>query len=272
MALAFQSGHLLPPSPPVWPFMPPETAVPSTPPPPSPPRELFNLWYVGVFIMSIGTLCQAIGANLQRLSANREAALPPEHRQPARKRPLFVSGVVLMVGAGIVSATALIFSAQSLLAPLILLIFVANPVCAWIINKEPFNWRTDGLCTALVIASVAVVVAFAPQHSASYTAEHMKWLFKQCGRVRIEPCACARISYGPHSYVVRDGNRDMGMAPHMRRISPYHGRSTSLLACRHAQCHHHSPFPSCCTSPPPQAILVCLHLFDRRHHPCRLPD
>jgi len=35
------------------------------------------------------------------------------------------------------------------------------------------------VCTGLVMASVAMVVAFAPHHSASYSADHMRWLFQQ---------------------------------------------------------------------------------------------
>ena len=81
--------------------------------------------------------------------------------------------------SGIVSATALIFSAQSLLAPLILLIFIANPLVAHYINGEEFDYRTDGVCTLLVCIAVGMVVAFAPHHSASYNGDHMRWLFQQ---------------------------------------------------------------------------------------------
>lgn len=81
--------------------------------------------------------------------------------------------------AGIVSATAVIFSAQSLLAPLILLIFISNPLVSHCVNHEPFHWKTDGILTVLVIGSVVLILVFAPHHSASYDAEHMKWLFHQ---------------------------------------------------------------------------------------------
>ncbi|KAL1499719.1 hypothetical protein AB1Y20_012406 [Prymnesium parvum] len=158
---------------------------PSAPPPPYAPGERgeqsFNLWYIGILIMIFGTFCQALGANLQQRSVKRESDLygASNSRRPTHKQPMFVSGVVLLVGAGIVSATALIFSAQSLLAPLILLIFIANPLVAHFVNNEPFRWQTDGALTALIAGSVALILAFAPHHSASYNAEHLAWLFEQ---------------------------------------------------------------------------------------------
>jgi hypothetical protein len=42
---------------------------------PAPEEEHCNLWLVGVGAMVVGTSCQALGANLQRLSSRREASL-----------------------------------------------------------------------------------------------------------------------------------------------------------------------------------------------------
>ena len=81
-------------------------APPPLRPPPYAPghddEESYNLWYIGVLIMAVGTFCQAIGANLQQRSAQREAELhsDPAARRPARKQPLFVLGVVMLVSAG----------------------------------------------------------------------------------------------------------------------------------------------------------------------------
>ena len=132
--------------------------------------------------MVVGTCCQACGANLQRLSATLEEKKAREgskEPRPVRKQPLFILGIIMLVGGGIVSATALVFSAQSLLAPLILLMFVSNPIFAYYLNGEPFNPRTDGVCTAIIMTSVILVVYFAPHHSATYDAEHLRWLFTQ---------------------------------------------------------------------------------------------
>lgn len=46
-------------------------------------------------------------------------------------------------------------------------------------NREPFAWKTDGALTVLVAASIGVVLAFAPHHSASHDGDYMKWLFEQ---------------------------------------------------------------------------------------------
>jgi len=156
-------------------------AAPAAPPLGPMPEQKFNLWFVGVFIMSLGTMMQACGGNLQRLSARREESRSssPKRRRKVCKQPLAIFGIIMLVGGGVVSSAALAFSAQSILAPLILLIFISNPVFAHHINGEPFKWRTDGVCTLLIMASVALVISFAPHHSASYDADHLKWLFQQ---------------------------------------------------------------------------------------------
>ena len=129
--------------------------------------------------MVIGTTAQALGANLQRLSASREAVRDAIRRRPARRQPMFIVGVVLLVGAGTVSSLALIFAAQAVLAPLILLLFIANPIFAHVLNGESFDWRTDGICTLLIISSVALVVSYAPHHTQDFSVEHMRFLLSQ---------------------------------------------------------------------------------------------
>lgn len=156
-------------------------AAPPAPPLGPIPEQKFNLWFVGVFIMTLGTCMQAFGGNLQRLSARREESKNsnPKRRRKVCKQPLAIFGIIMLVGGGVVSSAALAFSAQSILAPLILLIFISNPVFAHYINDEPFKRRTDGVCTLLIMGSVALVISFAPHHSASYNADHLKWLFQQ---------------------------------------------------------------------------------------------
>lgn len=158
-----------------------EPALPPAGPPPSPPTRVVSgkLWFLGVLIMCLGTTTQALGANLQRLSARREASKPSGTQRPARKQPLFVLGVILLVGAGIFSSTSLVFASQSVLAPLILLIFIANPIFSHAINSEPFNWYTDGTCTALIIGSVGLVVSYAPPHAEEASSDHVKYLLTQ---------------------------------------------------------------------------------------------
>lgn len=188
------------------------SAVP-LPPPAAPPRgplpeQAYNLWYVGVFIMVIGTILQAGGSNLQRLSARREVAKSsdPKERKGIMKQPLAVMGIVMLVSGGIVSSTALVFSAQSILAPLILLIFISNPVFAHFLNGEPFNWRTDGLCTLCIAGSISLVIAYAPHHSASYDDVHLKYLFKQpafVGFLAIVTASILSASYVKRSILKR---------------------------------------------------------------------
>ena len=180
--LAVSGLHAQPAAPPLAP--PPAPPLLPTPvsPPPSPPRTNINsnLWPIGVLIVCMSTSAQALGANLQRYSASREQRLDAAVQRPAGKQPLFVLGVFLLIGAGIFSSIGLIFAAQSIIAPLILLLFIANPIFAYKLNGEPFNWKTDGTCTFLIISSVALVVAFAPHgDDEGDSADHIRHLLTQ---------------------------------------------------------------------------------------------
>ena len=180
----------------------PATPPPSTPMPFSPPAAPAGckegdsgLWWIGLFIFIVGTSAQALGMNMQRLAAARAAAAQPDPalRPKLRKSKLWVTGFALMAGAGLFCSlgksytffrprlgahfahvsrpfppfqfdrAGLIFASQSLIAPLILLIFVANPIFAHTLNGEAFEWRTDGVLTMLIMAGVLGCVLVAPQ-------------------------------------------------------------------------------------------------------------
>lgn len=65
------------------------------------------------------------------------------------------------------------------MAPLVLLLFIFNPLFAYYMNKEPFDWWTDGVCTAFVMLGVGLVEGFSPHSSSSYSVGHIEYLFQQ---------------------------------------------------------------------------------------------
>ena len=157
----------------------------------------YNLWFLGFTIFVLGTLAQALGANIQRFAARSRQIRhdgtpePPDSPEPAagakkkkskvgdNNKPLQIAGLVLFAFGGIFCSLSLIFSSESLVAPLILLLFIFNPIFAWLLNGETFTYRTDGVCTVFAIVGVGCVVGFAPKDSASYTAAHIEYL---CGQ------------------------------------------------------------------------------------------
>ena len=155
------------------------------PPPPRSPggsgpdtRQLYNLWFVGVLAYVVGATCQALGANLQRLSAQQEGPEKGTERTPRALLHGHV-GLALFALGGIVCSLALLFASEALVAPLVVLLFIINPIFAYQLNGEPFRLATDGVCTAFIMVGIVIVVGFEPHESDSYSIAHMAWLFQQ---------------------------------------------------------------------------------------------
>jgi len=139
----------------------------------------YNLWFIGVTIYMLATIFQALGANMQRLSANLKRLSDlgyPTSSDPAR---LMSTGLFIFAAGGIVGSISLIFASESLIAPLILMLFLWNPIFASVINDEPFSFRTDGVCTLLVMVGIALVEGYVPHNSGTYKTAHIEWLFRQ---------------------------------------------------------------------------------------------
>jgi len=177
-------GGLVPVMPPSLHLRPPSLSPPS--PHPSPPPGVdddsshdYNLWFIGVMIYTLATIFQALGANMQRLSANLKRLSDlgyPTSMDPAR---LMSTGLFVFAAGGIIGSISLIFASESLIAPLILLLFLWNPIFASLINDEPFSFRTDGVCTLLVMVGIALVEGYVPHDSGTYKTQHIEWLFRQ---------------------------------------------------------------------------------------------
>jgi len=136
-----------------------------------------DLWPIGVCIYVIGTVGEALGANLQRYSFRKEEIKPPAERLTAWKQTPWVTGFFLFIFSGIGMSLSLFFATQTQLAPLQLCLFVNNALFAHFMNEEPFDWKTDGVATAAVMTGVLMCVVVAPKDNHDQTDDEMLELF-----------------------------------------------------------------------------------------------
>ncbi|GMF15975.1 unnamed protein product [Phytophthora fragariaefolia] len=136
-----------------------------------------SLWYVGVILSIVGSICTNMGVNLQKFSFMREA----KGRSVVDKRgyfrqPLWVIGLLLVVGGSILDFVALGFLPQSLATPVGGSTMIANVVFASLFLKEKFT-RSDGIGTALVLLGIIIVAMFAEKQSVCYTLHELVALY-----------------------------------------------------------------------------------------------
>ncbi|GMF27286.1 unnamed protein product [Phytophthora lilii] len=120
-----------------------------------------------------------MGVNLQKFSFMREA----KGRSVVDKRwyfrqPLWVIGLLLVVGGSALDFVALGFLPQSLATPVGGSTMVANVVFASLFLKEKFT-KSDAIGTALVLIGIIVVAIFAEKESACYTVHELVALYRE---------------------------------------------------------------------------------------------
>ena len=235
--------------------------LPPPPPPPFPPpsfgitKTSYDLWFVGIFIYILGTLFQALGANLQRYSAVQSAAEKDGGRSSvgsskelpvigafARyyQRPLTVIGVFLFASGGIICSVALVFADESLIAPLVLILFIFNPLFAHVLNREPFDWATDGVLTLAVMVGVGLVEGFSPHTSASYTVEYIEYLFRQSTFIGFSTVVVGLIAIMfilQHQAIQRARLKTSSPPPESGFVQVSHGAHYHLCTCPHPPIH-----------------------------------
>ncbi|ETI45111.1 hypothetical protein F441_10177 [Phytophthora nicotianae CJ01A1] len=138
-----------------------------------------GLWYVGVILTIVGSICTNMGVNLQKFSFMREA----KGRSVGDKRgyfrqPLWVIGLLLVVGGSVLDFVALGFMPQSLATPVGGSTMVANVAFASLLLKEKFT-KSDAIGTALVLLGIIVVAIFAEKESACYTVDELIALYRE---------------------------------------------------------------------------------------------
>jgi len=105
-----------------------------------------ELWWLGVILSIVGSICSNMGVNLQKYSFMREAKRRVTHKRGYVRQPLWVFGLLLVVGGSILDFVALGFLPQSLAAPVGGSTMVANVAFASLFLKEKFTRMVCLLC------------------------------------------------------------------------------------------------------------------------------
>ncbi|KAF1772976.1 Magnesium transporter NIPA [Phytophthora cactorum] len=138
-----------------------------------------GLWYVGVILAVVGSICTNMGVNLQKFSFMREAkGRTVGDKRGYFRQPLWVIGLLLVVGGSILDFVALGFMPQSLATPVGGSTMVANVAFASLFLKEKFT-KSDAIGTALVLLGIIVVAIFAEKESACYTVHELIALYRE---------------------------------------------------------------------------------------------
>ncbi|DAZ96002.1 TPA: hypothetical protein N0F65_009303 [Lagenidium giganteum] len=136
------------------------------------------LWYVGVIVGILGSVCTNMGVNLQKFSFMREAKKSIKAKRPYVRQPLWVIGLLLVISGSGLDFLALGFLPQSLAIPVGGSTMVANVVFASLFLKEKFS-RLDAMGTSLVMGGICVVAAFANKESDCYTVTELVHLYSE---------------------------------------------------------------------------------------------
>jgi drug/metabolite transporter (DMT)-like permease len=97
------------------------------------------LWYVGVILSIVASVGTNMGVNLQKYSFLKEAKRKINLKRSYTRQPLWVIGLLLVIGGSALDFVALGFLPQSLAAPVGGSTMVANVVFASIFLKEKFS-------------------------------------------------------------------------------------------------------------------------------------
>ncbi|GLE03301.1 hypothetical protein PINS_up012191 [Pythium insidiosum] len=107
-------------------------------------KKVSQLWYLGVILSIVGSVCTNLGVNLQKYSFMREAKRSVSLKRAYARQPLWVLGLLLVIGGSAVDFVALGFLPQSVATPVGGSTMVANVVFASLLLKERFT-RVVGL-------------------------------------------------------------------------------------------------------------------------------
>lgn len=100
---------------------------------PNEPESKKNLWYVGILISILSSLCSALGVNFQKIAHNKKIANP--------EIKLLCSffwwlGMINLVLSSVFDVVSYMFAAMSILAPLAAASLLFNIILARVLLKE----------------------------------------------------------------------------------------------------------------------------------------
>ena len=103
-----------------------------------------KIWYIGVILSIVGSICSNMGVNLQKFSFMREKKQRSHSgKRHYIKQPLWVIGLLLVIAGSILDFVALGFLPQSLATPVGGSTMVANVAFASLFLKEKFSRKVE---------------------------------------------------------------------------------------------------------------------------------
>ena len=117
-----------------------------------------DTWWIGVVGTVFGCFVSNFGTNIQKVSLDRNSALPEAQRRSSLRQPLWLAGCVCMVAGAIADFAVLPFAPQSLLAPFGTMTLVFNVGMANYLSKERPTLRNVLATSTILLGTVLVVL------------------------------------------------------------------------------------------------------------------
>jgi len=118
-----------------------------------------EIWWLGPLLSALGSTMSNFGVNCQKLSAMWEAKVAPEERRPYTRQPMWWVGILLLMLGSFGDFSALMFSPQSIVAPVSAITLVANIFFATSFLGEQVQ-NTDYVGTGCILVGVLICVVF----------------------------------------------------------------------------------------------------------------
>jgi hypothetical protein len=136
-----------------------------------------NFW-IGISLSITGSLFSTVSLALQRLSHQRNQALPLAERFPANRQKLNVIGVIFLFFGSLIDCAALGFAPATIISCMGSLTLVLNMILAPLLINEDVYLR-DVAVNGIVIAGTLVSVWFGPHETPAYDLDDLMKLIRE---------------------------------------------------------------------------------------------
>ncbi len=177
-----------------------------------------DTWWIGVAGTIFGCFVSNFGTNIQKVSLDRNSALPEARRRSSLKQPLWVAGCICMIAGAIADFAVLPFAPQSLLAPLATTTLVFNVAMANVLSKERPTF-TNILATATILAGTVLVVVFGDRCAPTYHSEALVKRFEATPMIIYIAVVAVALLCGAVASVTLDRKAEASRVPITQRKS-----------------------------------------------------
>jgi drug/metabolite transporter (DMT)-like permease len=177
-----------------------------------------DTWWIGVAGTIFGCFVSNFGTNIQKVSLDRNSALPQLRQRSSFRQPLWVAGCVCMIAGAIADFAVLPFAPQSLLAPLATTTLVFNVAMANILSKERPTC-TNIVATATILAGTVLVVVFGDRCAPTYRSDELVKRFEATPMIIYIVLVSVALLCGAVASVVLDRKAETSRVPITQRKS-----------------------------------------------------